>query len=343
MQTEKERILTLCREKQSMSTQDVADVFEISRQAAHRKLEQLVRAGEIVRQGKTRGTRYFLAGFVSEAEGDVVLRLTNKAVKEHEVLEDVFARLPALKKSEENIQSIFRYAFSEMLNNAIEHSLSKRIEVRASLRDARLSFEVRDYGIGVFRNVKNKFQLVSETEAMEELLKGKTTTAPKAHSGEGIFFTSKIADSFVLDSFGWQLIVNNEVSDVFIKKSRSRKGTSVHFTISTRSQKHLMDLFREYESSDGEHNFEKTKIHVKLYAYGTVHISRSQARRILTYLPEKFTHVVLDFDQVPTVGQAFADEIFRVFKQAHPDIFVEDVNANEAVRFMIDRAKSARV
>jgi len=55
---------------------------------------------------------------------------------------------------------------------------------------------------------------------------------------------------------------------------------------------------------------------------------------------EKFRHVVLDFRNVRTVGQAFVDEIFRVFGQAHPEIKFEYSNANENVAFMILRGIS---
>jgi STAS-like domain of unknown function (DUF4325) len=38
------------------------------------------------------------------------------------------------------------------------------------------------------------------------------------------------------------------------------------------------------------------------------------------------------------IGQAFADEIFRVFHDAHPDIRLEVVNAEPDVTKMIERA-----
>jgi hypothetical protein len=49
---------------------------------------------------------------------------------------------------------------------------------------------------------------------------------------------------------------------------------------------------------------------------------------------------MLDFEHVPTVGQAFADEIFRVFKNKHPKIQIDIENTNEAVRFMAERARN---
>ncbi len=39
------------------------------------------------------------------------------------------------------------------------------------------------------------------------------------------------------------------------------------------------------------------------------------------------------------VGQAFADEIFRVFHNKYPGIRLQAVNMNEAVKFMVDRVE----
>jgi len=48
--------------------------------------------------------------------------------------------------------------------------------------------------------------------------------------------------------------------------------------------------------------------------------------------------VVLDFAGVNTIGQAFADEIFRVFQQAHPSVKLRSFNTNAEVEAMIKRA-----
>lgn len=67
-------------------------------------------------------------------------------------------------------------------------------------------------------------------------------------------------------------------------------------------------------------------------------ISRSQAKRIVRNL-EKFKHVLLDFKGVEFVGQGFADQIFRVFHNEYPDIEINYTNANDDIKFMIERAK----
>ena len=68
-------------------------------------------------------------------------------------------------------------------------------------------------------------------------------------------------------------------------------------------------------------------------------MSRSQARRILHNL-DKFKHIILDFKDVPTIGQAFTDEIFRVYKSKRPKVVLEHINTDENVMFMIKRAQS---
>ena len=55
---------------------------------------------------------------------------------------------------------------------------------------------------------------------------------------------------------------------------------------------------------------------------------------------EKFKIISFDFDKVPMIGQAFADEIYRVFHNKYPDIELQEVNMNEAVKFMIERSKT---
>jgi hypothetical protein len=70
---------------------------------------------------------------------------------------------------------------------------------------------------------------------------------------------------------------------------------------------------------------------------GSIYVSRSQAKRILAGL-DKYKKIIMDFKDVPSVGQAFADEVFRVYKTNRPDVIIEPINMEEPVKFMIDRA-----
>lgn len=333
----KEKILGLVKERKIVKTAEIAIILGSSRQYASKVLNVLVNSGELIRIGSTRGAQYTLPEFIDEVGmHHTKLRLENKELKEHEIMEQFLNGFPAFKNTKENVRSILRYAFSEMLNNAIEHSRSVNIEVEIEDRK-NIRFIINDFGIGVFRNVMKKRHLKSELEAMQDLLKGKTTTEPKAHSGEGIFFTSKAGDKFVLESFGYRMVVDNKIPDVFFETHKpSKKGTRVIFSIAIDSQRRLNDIFKKFQSTPGEHAFDRTEIRVRLFTMGTVYVSRSQARRILVGL-DKFKSIVLDFDRVPTVGQAFADEIFRVFKLRYPNINITSTNMNEAVRFMVER------
>ncbi|MFT4198570.1 MAG: STAS-like domain-containing protein [Pseudoxanthomonas sp.] len=70
-------------------------------------------------------------------------------------------------------------------------------------------------------------------------------------------------------------------------------------------------------------------------------ISRSQAKRLLQRV-ENFRHVTLDFAEVSGIGQGFADEIFRVFANAHPDAELVASHAVPEVQQMIRRDEVLR-
>jgi len=57
---------------------------------------------------------------------------------------------------------------------------------------------------------------------------------------------------------------------------------------------------------------------------------------------EVFKEVIFDFSGVNSIGPAFADEIFRVFRNAHPEIALHTMRVNSAVKRMIGRAGAVR-
>lgn len=342
----KENILIIAKEKGKIFTKDVVETYDVSRQYANQLIGELVLNHQLIKLGSTRNAFYVLPEYAQKHEEIFPVRYVksfkNDSLEEHKILDEIEKAFPLLVRLPENIRSIFTFAFSEMLNNAIEHSQSNIIHIEVSVQNKILSFIVSDSGVGAFRNIMQKRELKSELEAIQDLLKGKTTTMPKSHSGEGIFFTSKIGDLFILDSYSYQLIVNNELPDIFIQPTKKiKKGTKIIFKINTNSTHHLSDVFKKYTDIDGQsdYGFDKTEVRVKLYTVAGVHISRSQARRVLAGL-EKFKIILFDFDKVPVIGQAFADEIYRVFQNRHPDIRLQEINMNEGVKFMIDRAKN---
>lgn len=334
-----DKITEIAQKNDSFTSLDVYDSLsgKFTRQHISRVIGGMVKDGIILKTGSTAKSRYFLPG-----KGDDRMsthsRFSREGLEEHEIYNKMVENNGFLHGTEENISSILFYVFTEMLNNAIEHSESKYIEISMTREQNTLSFIVEDYGIGVFRNVMKKRHLKSEIEAMQDLVKGKTTTQPHSHSGEGIFFTSKIVELFVLESFGYRLRADNKIHDYFFEsQSDKKRGTKVTCTINLKTKMHLNDIFGQFVTDIGEVGFDKTKIKVHLFTIGTTYISRSQARRILSGL-EKFKTIILDFDKVTTVGQAFADEVFRVFREQHPEIDVQAINMIEPVKFMIDRS-----
>ena len=97
------------------------------------------------------------------------------------------------------------------------------------------------------------------------------------------------------------------------------------------------EIFDEYTSDDFVFNKTKITVHLAKDYLGHDFVSRSLAKRILMNV-EKFKIIVLDFENIDNVGQGFADEVFRVFRNKNPDITVVPVNMNEEIEFMINRA-----
>jgi hypothetical protein len=65
-------------------------------------------------------------------------------------------------------------------------------------------------------------------------------------------------------------------------------------------------------------------------------------RRALDLHDPREAILELDFAGISEIGQAFADELFRVFANAHPRIRITPINAEPAVAQMIKRAVAAR-
>lgn len=341
----KEKINEISKLRQKFKTSDLSALMHgTSRQYITEVLKEMVVGGELLREGGGRYTIYTLPKYADLLTNRIKRRYKNEVVDdiklldEETVFNDVISATNFLNHLKENVLRIFRYAFTEMVNNAINHSQSKNIEVEVYKSGNNLIFTVNDFGIGVFKNVMKKKNLESELEAMQEILKGKTTTIPADHSGEGIFFTSKVSDVFILESFGLKLRVDNLISDIFYEEERNEKnGTKVTFIVDLDTDRLTDGVFLRYAIDPEEGGFDKTEIRVKLFAGGSIYVSRSQARRIMDGLSGKFKKIILDYDKVPTVGQAFADEIYRVFQARHPEIEIESINMNKVVEFMIER------
>lgn len=331
----KSQIKKLAFEQKTVKSSDFLKSSNVSRQYIARLLKEMVANGELTKGGNTRKAIYSLPENAIYTNPSFNLKIKNKNLEEDRILDKVRFSLPGYNKLGSKIKNSFDYSFSEILNNAIEHSNSQTIDINVGINNGFVEFAIQDDGVGIFENIMNKYKLNSEIESVQDLLKGKTTTAPHAHSGEGIFFSSKVCDLFEINSHNIILQVNNTLPDIFIRESSiSQKGSLVKWKTSLDSKRLLSDIFSQFQKDKDLFEFDLTSVYVHLYTLDTVYISRSQARRLLAGL-DKFKKIVLDFSKIETIGQGFADEIFRVFKNNNPSIIIEYKNAIPVVESMI--------
>ena len=307
-----------------------ASHFGISRQAVQYHVGKLLEAGSIRRRGKTRGARFEL---VRDSE---TASFTLTSIDEDQVWRQfVQPRLPELPR---NVFDICHYGLTEMVNNAIDHSGGRDliVEVERSAIDA--TIRVTDDGVGVFRKIQEAFGLEDERHALLELTKGKLTTDPSRHTGEGIFFTSRVFDRYSILSGNFFFCHFSPGQDWLIEDREESIGTHVTMRISRTSSRTLQEVFDYYTAVPDDFGFSKTVIPVKVAQFGEENlVSRSQAKRLLNRV-DRFKEVVLDFSGVEMIGQAFADEIFRVYATSHPDVKLHGINASAPVKSMIGRA-----
>jgi anti-sigma regulatory factor (Ser/Thr protein kinase) len=329
-------------QKGEVRAAEIVRATGFSRVYINRFFQELRDEGKIALVGKANRAHYVLASQEAAAKANlsnISLLLRSKNLVEDEVLNKLRDETGVFSDTATNIGTIVDYAFTEMLNNAIEHSQSPNVQITMRRDEEIIWFVVNDFGVGIFNNIMQKKHLASELEAIQDLLKGKQTTAPEAHSGEGIFFTSKVADKLIIHSSNRKLIFDNKLEDVFVRSAKKRQGTRVYFALSLNAKRNLSDVFRQY--TDESYEFSRTRVAVNLYKMDTEYISRSQARRILVGL-DKFKTVILDFEGIETIGQAFADEVFRIWQRHHPKIKIIPQHANENIDFMIKRVLPSR-
>jgi anti-sigma regulatory factor (Ser/Thr protein kinase) len=311
-----------------------SQLFGVSRSSIQQCLRELVNEGAVVAFGKTRNKTYALVPLREEMVAFPLLGL-----EEHRVWEDRVR--PLLEGATPNILRICEYGFTEMLNNAIDHAEGSMVVIHVFYAAALIEFKVFDDGVGIFKKLKRALDLEDERHTILELTKGKLTTDPQRHTGEGIFFTSRMFDRFTIASGNLVFTHMMKDSDWLLDNADHKvEGTGVIMNIDPNVNRTTDSIFKQYTTENDEGvGFGLTKIPVVLAQYGDGNfVSRSQAKRLLAGL-HRFKEIILDFERVETIGPAFADEIFRVFQRHYPDINVRWVSANETVEMMIRRAR----
>ena len=233
-----------------------------------------------------------------------------------------------------NVRTIVQHGLTEMTNNAIDHSAGSRLWIQATQDQHRVRLLVADNGVGIFRRIADALHLADPRLAAFELAKGKLTTDPKRHSGEGVFFTSRMFDTFRVDANGLHFGHHGEPPPEPLIDSQVASGTRIQMGIALTSQRTTREVFDRYTDPPEDYGFNKTVVPMALAQIrGEPLLSRSQAKRLVARL-DRFKAVTLDFEGVPEIGQAFADEIFRVYARAHPGVELIPLNMNEQVERM---------
>jgi anti-sigma regulatory factor (Ser/Thr protein kinase) len=297
----------------------------VSRQTAHVRLRAMADRGELVHEGAGRGARYrrkalLVHSYEREGLEDSVVWCRERAELD---------RLDLIVFDNPNVKQVLNFAFTEMLNNAIDHSKGSRVETSWLSTDSGIAFEVNDDGIGAFQNMAAQRGLADEFDAIGEIAKGKQTTAPKEHSGLGIYFTSRMANRFVISSGRVAWTVDNRRDDSAIAWLPSeRRGTHVRCEVDGSTTIVPAEVFRStLPRVPGDSS--RSSIRVSLFERDGF-VSRTEAKRLAAEL-ETYGEVEVDFEGVNEVGQGFIDELFRVWQREHPDTRLVAINTNPGV------------
>ena len=230
---------------------------------------------------------------------------------------------------------VLEYVCTEMLNNVLDHSGGRAAEVALDWDAQSVVVEIGDDGRGIFASLRTALGAESDADAAMLLLKGKVTTDPDRHTGEGLFFSARVCEGFELQSGSTGLRLTGSTHPWSFETAEPPvQGTRLSFRVSRSAPSRLREVFDRF-CPQPELQFSRTEVSVGLMqqAEGAL-VSRSQGKRLVMGL-ERFSAVTLDFTGVQGIRQGFADEVFRVWANAHPAIELDVVCAGEEVVRML--------
>ena len=237
----------------------LAQEFGLSRQTASAHLKSLLHQKQIEATGSTRARVYDLAALSLSQQTYV-----REGLQEDIVWREVFA--PAVAHLPENVRDIWRYGVTEMVNNAIDHSGSEYVYVTIRCNSLYTDGLVWDEGEGIFLKIQRALGLYDPREAILELAKGKLTTDPAKHSGEGIFFTSRVFDRFIIFSGKLLFTHAQHEDDLLVDSSGNVTGTRVFMRLDNDSPRVISEVFDKFAAPDS-YTFDKTIVPVRLEGF----------------------------------------------------------------------------
>src|SRR5581483_5974886 len=118
-----------------------------------------------------------------------------------------------------------------------------------------------------FRKIQNVLGLSDQRQVILELAKGKLTTDPERHTGQGIFFTSRLLDTFDIRSGSVSLSHEFGEEEDWIFECSEIQGTGVFMRLANQTSRTAKSVFDQYSSGD-DYGFTKTMVPVALARYG---------------------------------------------------------------------------
>lgn len=232
-----------------------------------------------------------------------------------------------------------------MMNNAIEHAEAKNINVLVLRNCLSSTILICDDGVGIFTKIrdyicKTEHIGISLDDAVSLLFAGKFTTDRNNHTGEGIFFSSRATDKFIIYSDG-KIFSHDAFDDSFFDTPLpvQERGTAVFMRLENNAKRELPEVMNMF--SDVERGFFRTQLPLSHIFPSASPVSRSEARRLASMI-SRFEDVTLDFSGITAIGQGFTHELFVVFQRNHPEIHFSCVNMSEPVKNMIARVQNTK-
>ncbi len=121
----------------------------LSRQQIIRYLKVLIEQNKIERRGKGKATRYFY-----KDELNILISKTMPLGEALELGEDIVYEqyiTSAPQGFSKNIKSILKHGFTEMVNNAIDHSLGQKLSFALKENQKEVILDIEDDGVGIFK------------------------------------------------------------------------------------------------------------------------------------------------------------------------------------------------
>lgn len=233
------------------------------------------------------------------------------------------------------VRRMAQHAFTELLNNAVDHSGGSRVTVSLRQTPVHLQLLVSDDGCGLFDRIAHSFAIDDPCLAMFELSKGKLTSQPERHAGHGLFFASRLADVFDVHANG-SAFQHRAWGDQAWRDTRvsPHRGTSVYMAMALDTPRTLDSVLRAYSADAASYGFDRTDVPLALLSGSDMLMSRADARRVASRLGS-FAEASIDFSGITAIGHGFADELFRVLKREHPALLLTPKKMAPAVGAMV--------